>query len=119
MSSKKIGTLIISILYGLITASYVAENWISTSDDFRSAVQVALLVLVAGTCALVTYLFKKALLVRCFVVAVGALSLIYAISAVISEDYRGLIRPALAIIAFLLLPGMRQWIGSSTSSSGE
>lgn len=119
MTSRKITTLLISILYGLITAAYVAENWISTSDDFRGALQVALLALVASTCALVTYLFRKALLVRCFVVGVSAFSLVYAASAVVSEDYRGLILPSLAIIAFLLVPGMRKWIADSSQPSGD
>ncbi len=119
MTSRRITTLLISIFYGLITASYVAENWIDAPEGFRGALQVALLVLVAGTCALVTYLFKKALLVRCFVVGVSAFSLVYAASAVVSEDYRGLILPSLAIIAFLLVPDMRKWIADSSQPSGD
>lgn len=56
-------------------------------------------------------------LVQCFLVSGEVLSFIYAGVAVLSEDYSGLILPAVVAIMFLLFPQARQWIETSSESS--
>ena len=56
-------------------------------------------------------------LVQCFLVSGEVLSFIYAGVAVLSEDYSGLILPAVVAVMFLLFPQARQWIETSSESS--
>ena len=69
------------------------------------------------TALVAVYLINKNQLVQCFLVSGTALSLIYAGVAVLSEDYSGLVLPAVVAVMFLLFPQARKWIETSSESS--
>lgn len=109
MSSRKVFVLIFAVVYTAITGAYSASKWIDPSVSHEN-LHLTLFALVVLTALVAVYLLNKNQLVQCFLISGTALSLIYAGVAVLSEDYSGLILPAVVAVIFLLLPQARQWI---------
>lgn len=116
MSPRKLFVLIFAVVYTAITGAYSASKWIDSSVAHEN-LHLILFALVVLTALVAVYLINKNQLVQCFLVSGTALSLIYAGVAVLSEDYRGLILPAVVAVMFLLFPQARRWIETSSESS--
>lgn len=115
MSSRKVFVLVFAVVYTAITGAYSASKWIDPSVAHET-LHLILFALVVLTALVTVYLIKNQL-VQCFLVSGTGLSLIYAGVAVLSEDYSGLILPAVVAVMFLLFPQARQWIETSSESS--
>lgn len=116
MSSRKVFVLVFAVVYTAITGAYSASKWIDPSVAHET-LHLSLFALVVLTALVAVYLINKNQLVQCFLVSGEVLSFIYAGVAVLSEDYSGLILPAVVAIMFLLFPQARQWIETSSESS--
>ena len=116
MSSRKVFVLAFAVVYTAITGAYSASKWIDSSVAHEN-LHLTLFSLVVLTALVAVYLINKNQLLQCFLVSGTALSFIYAGVAVLSEDYRGLILPAVVAVMFLLFPQERQWIETSPKSS--
>ena len=116
MPYRKIFVLIFAVAYITIARDYSASKWTDSSNDHEN-LHLILFTLVVLTALVAVYLINKNQLVQCFLVSGTALSLIYAGVAVLSEDYSGLILPAVAAVMFLLFPQARKWIETSSESS--
>lgn len=118
MSSRKIFVLAFAVIYTAITGGYSGTKWIDSSG-LHEGLHLILFACVILTASVAVYLINKNRLLQCFLVSGTALSLIYAGIAVLSEDYNGLILPAVVAVVFLVLPQTRQWIetGSTTSEN--
>lgn len=116
MSSRKAFVLAFAVVYTAITGAYSASKWIDASVAHET-LHLILFALVVLTALVAVYLINKNQLVQCFLVSGTALSLIYAGAAALSEDYSGLILPAVVAVMFLLFPQARQWIETSSESS--
>lgn len=116
MSSRKVFVLVFAVVYTAITGGYSASKWIDPSVAHET-LHFILFALVVLTALVAVYLINKNQLVQCFLVSGKVLSFIYAGVAVLSEDYSGLILPAVVAVMFLLFPQARQWIETSSESS--
>lgn len=109
MRSRKIFVLAFAVVYTAITGCYSASQWL----DSRAPQEYFYLVLftfVVLTASISVYLINKNQLVQCFLVSSASLSFLYASTAVLSQDYAGLLLPALVAVMFLLLPRTKHWI---------
>jgi hypothetical protein len=117
MSSRKMFVLVFGVIYTAITGGYSGIKWIDSSGIYE-ILHVILFACVILTASVAVHLIKKDRLLQCFLVSGTALSLIYAGIAVLSEDYNGLILPAVVAVVFLVLPQARQWIEAGSTTRG-